>query len=605
VKFFQKGTENPTFRVRIVPLIISLTLLFSVLVIAATPPATGYELSVYGAFPESLWILISVNIFFSMYSIAGDDRSRNLYYGYFSIILIEIIVLFLPVIRGYYSMSRGGGDMYHHMFVASQIFNSGYLPETDFYPIMHIWLSLVYNYLHDYVILILVLSIVFFLLYIISLYILGKKLLGTERGGIFVSIFGIPLIFSYGYYAFYPFLFALFMFPLILFAYQKITHNPAQKSFFYICVMLLSLFIVFCHPMISVFLIIMFSIFTFFEVFKGWATGWQSNINAANIVLIVSLTLVLWWLQFRSIVTTLQRMSNALLGQGSHASILDYNVDAITTSKISVWEVIDIFIKTYGSIVIYFSISLLFLLYIFYQFYQNRKISEDDFIYSFQFCVAVVIGIALLTGYFVIFEPLRAAMYGLILATILCGLFFYRLWSTVSKKRQQGLSISITLVMTIICMLAMLAIYQSPWISTSNMALPYGDKNGIDWILDYRSAEIPVMREEGSMSKYKNYYYESENIKNDEKFTELRDIPSNFGYMTNRTIGDSFAFLRYKNVYLITTEKMKLAPYAVSLDRRSRSKWFTDPDFIRLQNDPSVNRIYSSNEFGVWNLHIR
>jgi len=298
-------------------------------------------------------------------------------------------------------------------------------------------------------------------------------------------------------------------------------------------------------------------------------------------------------------------MSNALLGQGSHASILDYNVDAITTSQISVWDVIDIFIKTYGSIVIYLLISLLFLLYIFYQFYQNRKISEDDFIYSFQFCVAVVIGIALLTGYFVIFEPLRAAMYGLILATILCGLFFFRLWSSVSKKRQQGLSISITLVMTIVCMLAMLAIYQSPWISTSNMALPYEDKNGIDWILDYRSAEIPVIREEGTMSKYKNYYYESENIKNDEKFIELRDIPSNFGYMTNRTIGDSFAFLRYKNVYLVTTEKMKLAPYAVSPERRSRSKWYRDPDFIRLQMDPSVNRIYSSNEFGVWNIHIR
>ena len=167
VKFFPRVTENPIFRMRIVPLIISLTLLFSVLIIATTPPATGYELSIYGAFPESLWILITINIFFSMYSMVSDNQSRNLYYGYFSIILIEIIVLFLPVIRGYYSMSRGGGDMYHHMFVATQIFNSGYVPETDFYPIMHIWLSLVYNYLHNYVILILVLSIVFFMLYIL------------------------------------------------------------------------------------------------------------------------------------------------------------------------------------------------------------------------------------------------------------------------------------------------------------------------------------------------------------------------------------------------------------------------------------------------------
>jgi len=137
------------------------------------------------------------------------------------------------------------------------------------------------------------------------------------------------------------------------------------------------------------------------------------------------------------------------------------------------------------------------------------------------------------------------------------------------------------------------------------MALPYGDKNGIDWILDYRTAEIPILRDEGSMDKYKNYHYESMNIRNNTKLRENRDVPSNFGYTMNRTLGDSFTYLRYKNIYLITTEKMKLAPYAVSPERRSRAKWYTDRDFIRLQTDPSVNRIYSGHEFGVWNIHVR
>ena len=123
------------------------------------------------------------------------------------------------------------------------------------------------------------LSIVFFILYILSLYILGKTILGTKKGGIFVSIFGIPLIFSYLHYGFIPFFFALLIFPLILYAYQKITHNPAQKSDFYICLIILSFFIVFCHPMISVFLIIMFSIFTFFELFKRW-----TNLDGSQIL---------------------------------------------------------------------------------------------------------------------------------------------------------------------------------------------------------------------------------------------------------------------------------------------------------------------------------
>jgi len=605
LKFFHTLTRNPTFRTRIVPLIISLTLLFSVLIIAVTPPATGYELSIFGAYPDFLWILISINIFFSMYTIFCDNQSRNLYYGYFSILLIEIIILFLPIMRGYYSMSRGGGDVYHHMFVASQILNTGYLPITDFYPVMHVWLSFVYHFLPDFILLTLLLSIVFFILYILSLYILGKIILDTKKGGIFFSILGIPLIFSYGYYAFYPFLFALFIFPLILYAYHKITHDPLQKSFFYICLVFLSIFIVFCHPMISVFLIIMFSIFTFFELFKGWATGWRSNVDAANIAIIVSLTLVLWWLQFRSIVNSLQKMSSALFGVGSHVSIIDYNVDVISTSKVSVWQVIELFIKYYGSICLYFLISLVFLVYLIYQFYQNKEISAGDFMYSLQFCVALFIGIALLTGYFVIFEPLRAAMYGLILATILCGLFLYRISLSESKQRQLGFCALIIPLMTIVCMLAVLAIYQSPWTSTPNSAMTYGDKNGIDWILEYRNAAVPIVRDESTMEKYKNYYYASTNARTDEKFVEYRDIPSDFGYFTNRTMGTSFAYLRDKNVYLITTEKLRLAPLALPVDRRIRAKWYTDSDFIRLRNDPSVNTIYSNDGFGVWNVHIR
>jgi hypothetical protein len=496
-------------------------------------------------------------------------------------------------------MIRGGGDVYHHMFVASQILNSGYLPLTDFYPIMHIWLSIVYNFLPDFIILVLIFSIVFFILYVLSLYILGKTILGTKKGGIFFSIFGIPLIFSFLHYGFIPFFFAILTFPLILYTYQKLTYDPTQKSGFYICLIFLSFFIVFCHPMISVFLIIMFFIFTFFELFKVWVTGRQSNIEAANIVIIISLTLVVWWLQFRDILYTLQDITYEILeGQGAR-SIFKSEVNTMMISNASTFEVIDRFMKIYGPACFYFSISLFFLFYIIYQYLQNEKIYEVDFNYSLQFCVAICIGIVLISGYFVIAEPIRAAMYGLIFATILCGLFFYR------QRQLGGLITSLTVIITIICMLTIITLYSSPWTSGPNQALTYGDKNGIDWILEYRNAEIPIVSQEGSIYKYKNYYYESTNARIDQNLIEYNMIiPSNFGYMTNRTIGDSFAYLPNNEVYMITTEMMKLTPFAAPVERRSRVKSFTDTDFIHLKNDPSVNLVYSSNEFNGWNIAI-
>jgi len=530
----------------------------------------------------------------------------NLYYGYFSVLLLETIIFFLPIIRGYYSINRGSGDLYYHIFVAHQILNSGYLSIADIYPIMHIWLSIFYNFLADYFISIVLLSIAFFILYILSLYILGKTILGTKKGGILVSIFGIPLIFSGLHIGFVPFFFALLMFPLILYAYYKITNYPVQKNRFYICLVFLSLFIVFCHPMISVFLLIMFSIFTFFELFKGWATARQPNIEAANILIIVSLTLPLWWLQNSQALDSLQTITTALFEQGSHISILSHQMNAVSTSNASIGLVINRFLIVYGPICLYFSISLLFLFYLVYQYFKNNKMYETDFIYSLQFCVAICMGIALMTGYFVIAEPIRAASYGLVFATILCGLFSYH------ERHRDGLIPLITVIITIVCITTILTLYTSPWSGGTNDALTYGDKTGIDWILEYRNTDIPLVKEELSNSKYATYYFETTNVKNFQGLSEyafLRNlnkytvpiIPSHFGYLTNRTIGDSFAYLPENEVYLMTTELMTVAPNALPVDRRSKAKSFTDMDFIHLKNDPTINQIYSgADNFGVW-----
>jgi hypothetical protein len=565
----------------------------------------------YDAFPAFLWVVISINIFFSLYTIiqSCDSQVQNSYYGYFSILLLETIMIILPIIRGYYSMSSGTADIYYHMLTANQIFNSGYLPITDIYPIMHLWLSILHNFFSDYIILTLVLSIVFFIFYILSLYILGKTVLGTKNGGIFFSLFGLPLIFSYGHYAFYPFLFALFLFPIILYTYQKIIHYPSQKNSYYICLLFLSLFVVFCHPMISVFLIIVFSIFTFFGLFKRWVTGQQSNIEAANIVIIVSLTLTLWWFQFRYVLDTLQNMVFSFIGQESSTSILNYQLDLVRTSDASIWLVIDRFIKVYGPICIYFSISLFFLCYMIYQYFQNKKIHEDDLIYSLQFFVALGVGAALLTGYFVIFEPIRAAMYGLVFASILCGLFFY----LVLQPRRH--IISMTMIITIVCIVAIMTLFTSPWIGLMNPALTYEDKNRLDWVLEYRNAEIPMVKEESVYNRYSEYYFETMNTKNSPKDIEyIYTIPSHFGYDTNKTIGDSLAYLadseymitaEIHDVYMITTEQMNLLPYVFPIERRDRVKQFDNNDYIRLMNDPTLKLVYSTNEFKVSIVNIK
>lgn len=151
-----------------------------------------------------------------------------------------------------------------------------------------------------------------------------------------------------------------------------------------------------------------------------------------------------------------------------------------------------------------------------------------------------------------------------------------------------------------------MTLYISPYTLGSNRALTYGDKDGINWILEYRNTNIPIVKEEETNVKYAQYYFETmKNTKNFQYLIEYNQIiPSHFGYDTNRTIGDSFAYLPDADVYMITTEMMRLTPYAVPIDRRSQIKSFNDKDFIYLNNDPTVNLIYLSNKFEVWNIAI-
>lgn len=600
--------QNPEVKKLALPLIIIITLLFSLLIIAITPPAMGYELSIYDAYPVSFWILVSINIFFSLYMIfrSCDDKTRNWIYGYFSLLLLETIVLLFPIIRGYYSMSRGGGDIYQHLFIASIISNSGYFPQTDIYPIMHILLSVLHISLLDWIHLAILLSVVFFLLYILYLYILGKILLGTKQGGIFISILGIPLIFSFLHFAFIPFFFALVIVPLILYNYQRI-NTTQKKNYYYICLLFLSLFAVFCHPSIPIFLLFSLIIFLFYEILRGGSAPSQPlKIVSVNIISILIIALSFWFIHFRSLLNTTRKIIQALIGENDTTTIAEYHINLINTADASIWQIIEYYIKLYGPITIYFLISFIFILYLIIQYYQFNKIQKTDMVYSFQFLGALLIGVAMILIYFVIIEPIRAAAYGILFASLIFGIFNFRIWSSIKSGKQKILyTLFLATLLSFICMLCIFNVYSSPWKSSANTALSYGDKYGINWLLEYREEKIPIIREDSGMKKYSNYYYTAMSVRENTNILEYPGIiPSNFGYQTTKTISKTFAYLPYNKVYMVTTGMMKMLPNAVPRERRDRLKKFEDSDFIRLQNDPEAKLIYSNNGLGIWSIDI-
>lgn len=415
---------------RIAPLTIIITLLISLLIIAINPPAIGYEISIYEAYPAVLWAFVSINILLSIYVIVRrcEGVSKGWVCGYFSVLLLQTVILLLPTIRGYFAMDRGSGDIFYHLSVVLHIQNTGSILQTDTYPMMHIILAILQFTSVDLMMLAFMISIVFFILYVFFFYILGKTVLGSTRGGILFSVFALPLVFSFAHYAYYPFLFALFLIPLVLFILSKLNTITQNRSGYYVCIVGLSLFITYCHPLIAIIIFIMFSIFALFKIFYHGLTGiYKSNNVAMNIAFISFSTFSLWYIQHMSLMQTSERVFSSIFGDSNADTILNYQMNVLSASDASPWLVAERFIKYYGPVSLYIFISLIFVMYSVFNYYRNGKIHTQDTIYSIHFIAAIFIGALLVMENLVIFEPIRAVSYCLIFSTILCGLFFYRL----------------------------------------------------------------------------------------------------------------------------------------------------------------------------------
>jgi len=502
-------------------------------------------------------------------------------------------------------MNRGGGDIYYHFFATNIISNSGFLLQSDIYPIMHILLSILNISLLNENELVNIIIILFFLFYIIYLYIFGKILIGSKKGGIFISIFGIPLIFSFSYYAFYPFFYAILTIPLILFLYQKIISTHI-KGEFYICLIFPLFFIVYCHPLITILLIITFLIFIILEIWSRFKNSTQyRKIIAINLITILFIVFSFWIIHFMSLLKTLSNIIKALLGQYETITIFDYQIDIISKSDASIWLIIDRYLKVYGPITIYFLISFLFVIYLIRNYYQKNKIIINDIYYIIQFISSLLIGIAMIFSYFVIFEPIRALSYGILFSTIICGIYFYRILISVNIEKQKiKYTLLFTLILSLITLSCFFNLYSSPWTGGANTAFTYKDKKGLDWILDYKETEIPLLREDYT-TQYPVYYYGLKGFKTITYLKYYRDIiPSNFGYQSNLTISKTFDYLPDNKVYMITTEEMRLLPFAVPAERRHKIKQFYNIDFIRLKSDLNVNLIYSNDETEVLEINV-
>ena len=341
-----------------------------------TPPARGYEISIYDAYSSFFWFLFIFTLISGIgLTIHFIVRGVNLWrYSLPAILIADTVVLFLPIIRNYEFCARGGSDIFAHLAWSKLILNTGHIMVTDHYPAMHILVAALDSFnLINPAFLAAFISFVFFVLYVLSLFILGRAVFKDDKAATLLSAFGSPLLFSFAHYAFYPFSFALLLFPLIFYLMHKIEWSENREAY-YVCFIILSLFIVFCHPLATlILLLIMGVLYGYTQISSKYRLGLPCRFNILNITAIIGIAFVFWCIHFKSLSNMGKSFISALLEVSDTETIMTYNLDPVIQSSAPLIRIIEGFIKVYGPTVIYFVVALFISIYLIKGLLTKRK----------------------------------------------------------------------------------------------------------------------------------------------------------------------------------------------------------------------------------------
>jgi len=137
--FIKSSDESRAIKVTA---IIAFTFIVLILmIIVKTPPASGYEISIYNVYPWYLWVFVITSIFLGqmiLLSGATASKKNDNYWviGFLGILITNTILLFMPFIRGYTMYGRG--DVLTHIGYIKDILNTASIGTNNYYPIEHI-----------------------------------------------------------------------------------------------------------------------------------------------------------------------------------------------------------------------------------------------------------------------------------------------------------------------------------------------------------------------------------------------------------------------------------------------------------------------------------
>jgi hypothetical protein len=575
-------------------------ILTDLIIIIISGPAEAYEFSIYNAYPWFFWFFMIIAFICGWILILSSaiihSEKNNWKIGLIAVLILDIILLFMPLIRGYYSY--GSGDVLTHIGYMKDILNSGNIGGNS-YPVDHI-LGIILHMTSGLSLpdITMIIPPAFSVFFIVSVYLLGKQIFNNKWQSLILIAFSSILLFGNYQMSFFPNGQSLFIIPLIIYLILKI-YNTGNKNILLLCT-ILSALLVFFHPLVTVLIIFIFLIYSTIQYtqkkFKIMQTNKQ-NLNYILALLIIIFTL--WSSYLLSLSRVVIPIIDSLLGNDEVRSELQKNLEIVNSVQLSPTYLVNLILSTYGQGIILGVLSFfcIFLLY----WSITKKKNKPEF-YQF-FFIGGFLFLFLLSGIMFIFNGsfgfMRIYSVAMIFSLLLISSVFIEIFD-IPNRFQLFLSSPIFKIFVICFILfatlyfSVFNLYFSPIIKKSNQQITLSDFDGMTTLFEYRDDSLKILELGVSQDRFYDSIY-GQSAKRQNIIYGSVSPPDHFGYQLNvqeATINDN-------PIYIVMNDQGR--EFYQHFYPEFIDKWrYSSQDFERMERDTNYDRIYSNANLEVF-----
>ncbi len=205
-------------------------------------------------------------------------------------------------------------------------------------------------------------------------------------------------------------------------------------------------------------------------------------------------------------------------------------------------------------------------------------------------------------------NPIRVLRLLVVLGMIITSWWLWELiyrsrrsvWGIINSRKRNIFKFLLAVFLAIFLVLGRYNTYENPRNGLPNQRVTFSEMKGMEWYTTHRVPDtLTAAILPDYTSRFDDFYWGMQGIRDNWPQYWYRDIwlPSGIYQPDWKCINQIAPSI---NTYLILSENGKIASLRFPSQIRDRAHNYSDSDWVRLEQDWSVNKIYDNGAFEVW-----